>query len=816
MYRGLYALPFLILATNLLAAEQQPVSIAVERPENLEQIRLAGPEQLWQLVVTGRSQEGHLFDATGQSRFVAAPEGVIAIDQAGRVTPRADGRATVTVKAGNAETRVDFVVEHVDQPRKLDFVTDVAPLFTRYGCNSGGCHGKKGGQEGFELALLGFEPHPDYDRLVNEDGGYRIDPDAPDDSLLLLKATAAEEHAGGRRFDKDSTSYRLLRRWIAEEAPLKGGSDAVVERIEVQPLERLLPPGSSQPLVVAAHLSDGSIRDVTHLVTYESNQPEMLTVGEEGLVTSKDRPGIAAVMVRYQTHIGVFRAVVPTGKTFEEYPQPLNFIDDAVFAQLRKLGIPASETCDDRTFIRRATIDLAGRLPTLEETESFEQDSGSEKHEKLIDRLLDSEEYADYFAGKWAALLRNQRSDNKEEVKRTAAFHAWIRDGLRKNRPYNEFVRDVLLATDNSPAAVWYISAGEPSAQVEDAAQLFLGQRIQCARCHHHPLEKWSQHDYYGMTAFFSRVEVTEPSGKGKSTKLASLKIASGKAEAEHPDTGEKIPPTPLEGASSKIDEKQDPRESMAHWMTDPQNRFFARTLVNRYWKHFLGLGLVEPEDDMRATNPAANPELLDALAKHFVESDFDLRALSRAICTSRTYRLSSAANGINLNDRQNYSRFLPRRLHAEVLLDAIDTVTSSASRLEGGVGRAVLVPDNVSGSYFLNIFGRPKGQSVCECERSSAATLTQQLHMLNSPEMLEKVSGRRADDLAKDDDRSAEEKIHELYGLALSRQARSEELKTLAAHLAAGGTHSGEESRQAWADILWALINTKEFQFNH
>ena len=816
MSRSLPTLLFVFLVANLPAAERQPTSIAVELPENLKQIQLAGPEQLWQLVVTGETAEGHHFDATTQSQFVAAPEGVVHIDQTGRVTPRSDGRATVTVTVGNAQTRVEFVVEHIDEPRKLDFVTDVAPLFTRHNCNSGGCHGKKGGQEGFELALLGFEPHLDYGRLVADDGGYRIDLDAPDDSYLLLKATGAEEHAGGPRFAKDSDSYRLLRRWIAQGAPLRGDSDAVVERIEVLPSERILSRDSSQRLMVAAHLSDGSIRDVSALVTYESNQPERLTVTEHGLVTSGDHPGIAAVMVRYQAYVDVFRAVVPTGEKFEEYPQPLNFVDVAVFAQLKKLGIPASETCDNGTFIRRATIDIAGRLPTLEETDSFTRDGGQDKHEKLIDRLLASEDHSAYFASKWAAMLRNQRGNSKEEAQRTAAFHAWIQDGLQKNRPYDAFVRDVLLATDKSPAAVWFISADEPSAQVEDVAQLFLGQRIQCARCHHHPLEKWSQHDYYGMTAFFSRVKVTKPSGKGKNAKPASLMIASGTAEAEHPETRESIAPTPLEDAPLEIDENQDPREPLAEWMTAPENRFFARTLVNRYWKHFLGRGLVEPEDDMRATNPPVNSELLDALAEHFVESGFNLQALTRAICTSQTYRLSSTANGINVNDHQNYSRFLPRRLHAEVLLDSIDTVTVSQSRFEAGVRRAVLVPDNVSGSYFLNIFGRPRGQSVCECERSSAATLAQQLHLLNSPEILEKVSGRRADDLAKDDDRSPEEKIRELYRLALSRESRPEELKALVNHLAAHGEESNEASRQAWSDIRLALINTKEFQFNH
>ena len=778
----------LVLAGALSATTVQaaPRSLSVELGDKQKELVLAGPDSCWQLAVTMHDDAGREFDVTTSSAYKASPAGIVQIDSTGMVRPIADGKATITATSGTLKAEVSVTVRQVKEPPKLNFVNDVAPLFTRHGCNSGGCHGKKGGQEGFELALLGFEAKLDYDQLLKED---RLDLDDPEESFLLHKVTKIEPHEGGERFKKDSPAYRLLHRWIAQKAPRGEDSDPVVSRIEVAPRQRTLDRQTRQQLTVLGHMSDGTVRNITHLCQFQPNQENLAATSADGLVTIQKLAGIAAVMVRYQTHVDVFRAVIPTGTQVNKLPKPNGFIDKLVFAQYRTLGIPPSGVCDDRTFIRRATIDIAGRLPTPEEVAKFVAEKGDKKDHSLIDRLLADDGYADYFAGKWSAVLRNRRATPKEDPKPTAAFHAWIRDGLKKNKPYNQFVREVLTATGQdkkNPQVVWYREANDMSVQLEDTTQLFLGQRLQCARCHHHPLEKWSETDYYGMAAFFSQISVSPKKG-------VSVSVKKGKWEATHPKTNKKIPPTPLD--QSPITGNADPRGALVDWMTKKDNPFFARALANRYWKHFLGRGLVEPEDDMRATNPATNPALLDALAEHFVKSGYDLKSLVRVICLSRAYRLSSEANELNLHDEQNYSRFLPRRLQAEVLLDAIDTVTQSKSKFANVSAdtRATQLPDNQTGSYFLKVFGRPDAGSVCECERSSDASLAQLLHLLNSTEILTKVRGPRAAALIKDK-RPHEERIGELYQIALSRAPSPEESTALLSYLNEQAAHVKKE----------------------
>lgn len=838
----------LCLLSRAIAAAPPVDAIEVALPSPAHEVVLSGPESRWQLVVSG--QAGDLtFDVTGDARFDARPSGIVTISSTGLITPKTDGLAAVTVRVGRLESPVRVTVRNVSTPRRLRFLTDVAPVFSRYACNSGGCHGKKGGQEGFELALLGFEPHLDLEPVTD-----RIDVENPDGSYLLRKATKAEPHAGGKRFEAGSTPYRLLRRWIAQGAAPDDDGSPTVERIEVLPAQRVLPRGRKQRLIVLAHLTDGAIRDVTQLSRFEPNQEALLTASEDGVVSAV-RSGVAAVMIRYQAHVGVFQATVPTGERIGTQPEPLNFVDRLVFEQHQRLGIPTSNDCDDATFIRRVTIDIAGRLPTLEEVSAFVTDTAPKKHAKLIDRLLASDDYADYFAGKWAAMLHNRRNE-KDPREPTQAFYRWIREAIHENRPYDELVRDVLTATGQeteNPSVHWYRTANEPSTQLEDVSQLFLGLRIQCARCHHHPFEKWSQTDYSGMAAFFSRLKVEAPpkGKKQKSKPPLTVSLVPGKAEARHPGTSQPVPATPLESSPVSIREKDDPRAALVNWMTHRDNRFFARVFANRYWKHFLGRGLVEPEDDLRATNPPTNPALLDALAQHFIHSEFDMREMIRVICHSRTYRLSSAPVGANEQDEQNYSRFLPRRLNAEVLLDSIDLLTLTKTRFSGVPAdtRAIQLPDNQSGSYFLSTFGRPAGLTVCECERRGTATLAQLLQMINSPEILEKVAGERARQLSTDK-RPHEERIRELYQIALARQPRQKELSAVRSYLknrgllddrpldeaASGGdtdrpqrereqksspgpdrsTPDRETAHQAYADLIWALINTKEFQFNH
>ncbi len=830
-------------------------SIAVETGRTAEgRFVLIGPDSSQQLLVTGTYSSGPVRDLTRQARYASAPAGIVAIDSSGVVTPLRDGKAEITAEvAGAAPARVGVTVrEFADEPR-VSFANQVVPVFTKLGCNTGGCHGKASGQNGFKLSLFGFEPAEDYEYVVKEGRGRRIAVSAPEHSLLLLKATGQVAHGGGKRLEKRSPSYALLRRWIRQGTPNDPADSPTVRRIEVLPRSRILERNGTQQILVVAHLGDGSTVDVTRLTQFEANQTEMAVASPAGLVTAREVPGSVAIMARFQSHVDVLRVSVPLGAPVANLPPARNFIDKLVFKQLKELGLPPSALCDDGTFLRRVTIDVAGRLPTREETQQFLGDSDPKKYDKLVDRLLASGDYADYFASKWSAVLRNRRPSDKDDPKPTAAFHAWIRDSLEKNKPFDQFVRAILTAEGEmgaAPPLVWYREVKEPTAQLEDVAQLFLGQRIQCARCHHHPLEKWSQQDYYGLAAFFSRLEIKDavPVKKGKKgqpdTPAEPFRVSfkPGKAEMLHPRTNRPVKPAGLGGPELEIPPDADPRHKLADWLTAKDNPYFARALVNRYWKHFLGRGLVDPEDDLRVTNPASNPELLDALAKHFVAHNHDLKELVRTICTSQVYRLSVEPNAHNARDRQNFSRFLPRRLQAEVLLDAIDTVTGSKTAFKGvpATTRAVQLPDNQFESYFLSAFGRPDSASACECERSSDSSLAQALHLFNSEELLEKISGRKVVSAAQQpadpkgkkpqpkapvntgpiggrikellaDRRPDQEKIEDLYLMALSRKPTPEETNTLLAHV-----RKKSDPQGAYEDILWALINTKEFLYNH
>jgi hypothetical protein len=778
-------------------------------------VTVSGRDAAQQLVISGQYDSGQIRDLSRKATYEVSPAGIVSVDSTGLITPIAEGEATVHVAAepgidGNIKVKVTNLVQ--DLP--VNFPNQITPLFTKYSCNGGGCHGKSGGQNGFRLSLLGFEPKEDYEYLVKEGRGRRLFPAAPDQSLLLLKATARLPHGGGQRIEFDSPAYRLMRRWIEQGMPYGKDADPVVTHIEVLPTERIMERDGTQQIVAIAHYSDGTSEDVTRTTQFDSNDTEMAEVSVSGLVTTGQLTGSVAVMARYQGHVGVFRATIPLGVNTDSLPPPKNFVDELVAKKLRALGLPSSPVCDDATFLRRVTIDVAGRLPTLEESEQFIADQDANKRANVIDRLIASTDYADYFANKWNAILRNKRRQDNEKPA-TFAFHDWIRQSLHENKPYDQFVRQILTATgtpgDNPPAG-WYREVKDASAQVEDAAQLFLGLRIQCARCHHHPFEKWSQQDYYGFSAFFAQV------GRKKGYVQNEERIfhRRGVAQATNPKTGQPVKPTGLGSPPLDIPPDSDPRHAMVDWMAAKDNPFFARSLVNRYWKHFFGRGLVDPEDDMRVTNPASNPELLDRLAQEFIEHNFDLKHLVRTITTSTTYQLTAEPNDWNQDDKQNFSRYYPKRMNAEVLLDAIDQVTGTDTSF-GGVPagtRAVQLPDNGFNSYFLTVFGRPESSSACECERSSEANLAQSLHLLNSSEIQGKLTSGNgnAARLANDKERPHELKVRELYLLSFSRVPSPEEMTIALAHI-----HKNEQDpKRAYEDIVWALVNTKEFLFNH
>jgi hypothetical protein len=794
-------------------------SVRIE-PPTTKGYSLRGRDARLQLLVTGEVAGGRLDDVTSKTTFAAEPAGILQIDSTGLVTPLADGDATVTTQTPGAPAASAVVhVSGVQTQQPINFKNQIIPVFTKLGCNGGGCHGKASGQNGFKLSLLGFFPENDYEYLVKEGRGRRLFPTAPTKSLLLQKGAGQTPHGGGKRMETDSYEYRLLTRWIEQGMPKGADTDPVVTGIQCYPAQRIMNRRSAQQVSVLATYSDGSVEDVTRMALYEPNDTELAESSATGLVSTHDLTGEVAVMARYQGQVATFRATLPLGAEVANLPPAKNFIDDAVFNKLKVLGVPASPICDDSTFLRRVSIDIAGTLPTEQQVREFLSDPDPNKRDKLIDKLVDSPQYADTFANKWNSVLRNKKRQD-EDTAGTMAFYEWIWNSLNENKPYDQFVGQILTASgdiDDMPPVVWYREANETNEQVEDVAQLFLGIRIQCARCHHHPFEKWSQDDYYGFAAFFSRVgKKNLTAGNSMQARDRRVFHNTGLAQATNPRTGKQLKPAGLGSDTLSISEERDPRLELARWISTPDNHFFARSLVNRYWKHFFDRGIVEPEDDMRETNPPTNPELLAALSKNFVDSGFDLKQLVRTICKSSTYQLSALPNEYNLKDKQNFSRYYPRRLSAEVLYDGFHQVTKSDQGYNGlppGT-RAIQLPEASSAPYFLKVFGQPQMDTACECERSQDANLAQSLHLLNSSEVQNKISagGGRAATLAADTSRSTEEKVRELYRWVYSREPALDEVAIATAHI----EKHKDKPQVAWEDIVWALVNTKEFLFNH
>jgi len=824
--------PFPILVALIAAVAcsvSEGASLQFEGTTGSVALHNAGARQ--QLVVS-RIVNGQPADVTADVTFQVEPSTIASIDETGFVTPLANGRAVITARFGEDTATIPIVVSSVEKKRDISFPNDIIPQLTRAGCNSGACHGTPSGKNNFRLSLLGFEPEGDHEFLTKESRGRRIFPPAPDESFVLRKASGIVPHGGGARIKPGSDEYRLLRRWIAAGLPYGPANDPVVERIEVSPTSRVIAQKASQQLVVTAYFSDGTTRDITRVAEYKANQPDMCEVDHHGRVHIKDRTGTTSVMIRFQEHVSAFMATVPLGQPTPNLPTPANFIDQHVFAKLKTLGLPPSGECDDSTFLRRATLDLTGRIPTLPETQEFLASKDANRRPAKINQLLDSVGYAQLFANKWAGILRNKSQGGLEQVSReTHGFYDWIQASLNANKPFDKFAIELVTARGNpatNPAVSWYRAVKDPKDQMADIAQVFLGVRIQCAQCHHHPYEKWSQDDYYGFAAFFSTI------GRKEVRKMPENDVVYHKrilAVAKNPNNNVDVRPTPLDAAAIDVPAQRDPRIDLSEWMTATENPFFAKVLVNRYWKHFFGRGLVEPEDDLRVTNPATHPELLNELASSFVESGFDLKQLCRTIANSRTYQRSSFPNEHNGNDEQNFARCHPRRLAAEVMLDAINDVAgarNSFGRQPVGV-RAVALPDDSSNneSFFLRVFGRPQMDTACECERTASADLAQSLHLINSDAMhsILSTSNGRAVTLSREKDRDDKARVSELYLHALSRHPKDSELEVALAHVerkktraASGPTSTSPDQavKEAYEDIIWVVVNTKEFLFNH
>jgi hypothetical protein len=763
----------------------------------------------WQLLVSDGEK-----DVTRDVHFESSNPAVARVDDRGYVTPAGDGMARIGMRHGRDRLEIPVRVTGFGSGRPVDFRRELVPLLSRLGCNAGGCHGKASGQNGFKLSLFGFDAAFDYDALTKEARGRRVFPDAPDHSLLLLKATAQVPHGGGRRMQRDSSEYQLFRRWIAAGTPASPPDAPHVVKLRITPGDRVQKRQQSQQLAVLAEYSDGSVRDVTRQAEYSSNLDVVARVDAEGLVRTLDLSGEAAIMARYIGYVAVFRALVPHGEPLSDIPEfkPANYIDELALAKWKKLGLRPSPPADDATFLRRVTIDLCGRLPTSAEVRTFLADTSPDKRAKWIDRLLDSPDYPAYFALRWGTILRNSNLAGANQA--AYAFHNWIKDMIARNRPYDEFVRGIVAAAgewQEAPAINWYWQSRDDQLHqvTADTAQVFLGVRLQCARCHHHPYERWGQQDYYGLAGFFTRLgrkSFGEPPPY-----FASANVTTGE---KNPLTGKTPEPKYLDGPEGKFTPEDDPRHALVDWMARPDNPFFARALVNRLWGHFLGRGLYHEVDDLRETNPPSNPELLGALARDFVRHKFDVKHVIRTILNSRVYQLSSQPAPHNQNDRQNYARYYARRMPAEVFLDAIDQTTGVRSGFSGvsSNARAVDLPHEGFGSYFLDTFDRPRRVTSCECERSTGATLAQVLLLANSEEIESKIGagdGRIAR-LIKEK-KPMRDIIEELYLTAYSRPPTAAELQRTVNHV-----ERQKDKRQALEDVLWAIVNTKEFMFNH
>lgn len=790
---------WLALPAHALAAPQvSPPAIVLDSPEASNQV-----------LVSDVLSDGRRVDLTRKVRYEIANPALATVDATGFVQPLSEGKTELLVRQGDAVLRVPLEVKGLIAPEPVSFQHDVIPILTKARCNSGGCHGKAEGQNGFKLSIFGFDPDADHDSLTKQSRNRRLMFATPDQSLFLRKATSETPHGGGRKIEKVSYRYRRLRRWIAEGAGFDSVDLGAIQSIQVEPALQVLLAGETQQLQVTATDARGQRRDITAEAEYESNASTIADVDPRGFVQASDIAGEAAILVKYLGRVAVCRVTLPKPGVKFDRPPEANFIDRLVWDKLQRLGIAPSGLASDAVFLRRVSLDLIGTLPTAAEARKFLTDTAPDKRARLIDQLLQRDEYVDYWTMRWADILRADKL--KITPQGTVAMTRWLRKQFAANRPYDQFVREILTVQGNTLAegpAAFYKALEQPEVMSRSVSQLFLGVRIECAQCHHHPSEKWGQDDYAGLGGFFTGVVQKKlPTGD-------DAVIVKAGTDMKHPRTGELVPARALGAAPATFTGVHDRRAVLADWMTARDNPFFAKAIVNRLWAHYFGKGLVEPIDDIRETNPASNEPLLKALAEHFVQGNFDLKALTRTMLNSRVYQLSSETNASNGDDQQNFSHATYKALPAEVLLDAICQATGVPEKFNGwpeGI-RAIQIWDNRMPSYFFRIFGRPVRASVCECERSNEPSIAQALHLLNSPEIMAKIQFRhgKARQLA-DSALSPQEIVDELYLGTLSRFPTDKERGLMLQVF----SEAGSDRRTATEDVLWALLNSKEAIFN-
>ncbi|MEX1230349.1 MAG: DUF1553 domain-containing protein [Planctomycetaceae bacterium] len=763
------------------------------------------------LLLTGQYGSEEVRDLTSIATYTSSDPNIIKIEN-GVVRPVANGAATVTAQVGNLQVTSAVTVAAIDQPHAVSFKNEVLAALTKAGCNMGACHGSPSGKGGFRLSLRGYDPPLDIMTLKTEYFGRRTNVMSPEESLLLKKPLMEVAHGGGRRLKKDEVSYEVIRNWIGEGMQLDDAAVANLDRIEIFPPQRTLQQEcGQQQVIVLGYFTDGAVRDVTSLCVFSSSNESVATVSANGLVTKIGR-GESAVLAR------ILDKMVTSHVTFLEQvpgfawtnPEAKNFVDQRVFEKLLRLQILPSEVCSDEEFLRRAYLDTTGRLPSLTETEAFLADAAADKRAKLVDQLLASDDFASFWTLKWSDILRS--NSKKLKLSGVHKFRRWVYDAMRNDKPLNEFVYELITArgsVNENPAANYWRASRDPNDATETTAQLFLGIRIQCAKCHNHPFERWTQDNYYGIAAAFTRI-----GRKNTVDPEEEVIFVTDSGEITQPRTGQQMKVHLLLQGDVDVPPTEDRREVFAKWLVAPSNPFFARATVNRIWGHVMGRGIVEPVDDFRDSNPPSNDELLNELAAGFVQNNFSQKWVLRTIMNSRTYQLSSRKNDFNSNDEIYFSHANTRLLSAEQLLDAICEVTGAPESYAGlppGT-RAVELPDPPTDHYFLKIFGQPQREMACQCERSNESNLSQALQMINGPVVHNKLradNGRIATMLAAS--KTDDEIIRSLYLTALCRQPSAQELEAATKHIAASA-----DRRLAMEDIGWAILNSKEFLFQH
>ena len=739
----------------------------------------------------------------------------------GIVRPVMDGETHLIARLGEQTRRIPVSVSGQGKEFRWSFRNHVESVLSKAGCNGGACHGARAGQNGFRLTLFGFDLAADYSYLTRQARGRRIVPSDPGRSLLLTKPTGALPHKGGVRLDVNEIEYRVLAEWIAAGAPGPEPDDPVIDRLEVLPPQTMQQLGATQQLVVIAHFSDGHTEDVTRWAKYTSVDLNVATVGEHGKVRFVG-PGEGAIKVWYLNLNALNYNTVPFNEQLRatDVLDENNFIDKIVNRKLGELRVPASPLCDDPTFVRRLFIDAMGILPTTDEYERFLSDDrpSDVKRSALVDEVLSRPEFVDYWAYKWSDLLLVTGARLRPAA--VNAYYAWIRARVADNTPWDVLVRAVVTASGSAlenGAANFYALHQSPEEMAETVAQAFMGLSINCAKCHNHPLEKWTNDQYYGMANMFSRVRAKGWGGDFRSGDGNRIVFSDTQGELIQPSTGKPQSPRPLDADSLPFEDTADRRIALSEWLTANDNTYFAKSITNRVWANYLGVGLVEPVDDMRITNPASNQELLDEAARYLVSNQFDLKALMRAILNSATYQRSSVAVEGNVTDRRFYSRYYPRRFKAEVLLDAVSQVTGVPSEFkdrEKGT-RALQLPDSSVDSYFLSTFGRPERIITCECERTDEPSVTQVLHLYNGDTLNQKLQSKEGRiEVIFAADTPPADTVRNAYLESLSREPTELESKRLIAILEAEANQ--EEKRLVLEDLYWSLLTSKEFIFNH